>query len=97
MYRIIDNKSSGKTGRLMLLAKENNSIFVCNNPKAMQQKAAIYGISGIEFMDYYTYLTSKGQTFESVVIDELEFFLEYVKLMYCGKGPLIGYNLSDGE
>ena len=39
MYRIIDKRSSGKTSRLMLLAKENNGIIVCRNPKAMEEKA----------------------------------------------------------
>ena len=32
MYRIIENRGTGKTSRLMLLAKENNAIFVCSNP-----------------------------------------------------------------
>ena len=35
MYRIIDNRSSGKTSRLMLLAKENNAAIACSNPSAM--------------------------------------------------------------
>ena len=35
MYRIIDTRASGKTSRLMLLAKENNGVFVCANPYAM--------------------------------------------------------------
>ena len=39
MYRIIDNRGSGKTGRLMLLAKENDAIIACANPHAMEQKA----------------------------------------------------------
>lgn len=35
MYRIIDGRASGKTSRLLLLAKENNGIVVCANPSAM--------------------------------------------------------------
>ena len=45
MYRIIDNRSSGKTSRLMLLAKETGSIIACMNPSAMRQKAYAYGIT----------------------------------------------------
>ena len=50
MYRIIDSRSSGKTSRLMLLAKETNSAIACYNPPAMRQKAYAYGITGIEFI-----------------------------------------------
>ena len=52
MYRIIDSRSSGKTSRLMLLAKETNSAIACYNPPAMRQKAYAYGITGIEFIPY---------------------------------------------
>ena len=44
MFRIIDSRSSGKTSRLMLLAKETNSAIACSNPSAMRQKAYSYGI-----------------------------------------------------
>ena len=36
MYRIIDNKASGKTRKLMEIAKENKAVFVCSNPRAME-------------------------------------------------------------
>ena len=40
MYRIIEGRGTGKTSRLMLLAKENDAIFVCSNPDAMKYKAS---------------------------------------------------------
>ena len=52
MYRIIDDRGTGKTSRLMLLAKENNAVFVCANPNSMEYKAKAYGISGITFVSY---------------------------------------------
>ena len=52
MYRIIDKKASGKTRKLMEIAKENKAIFVCSNPRAMEAKAHAYGIVGIDFIDY---------------------------------------------
>ena len=52
MYRIIDSRGSGKTSRLMLLAKETGAIIACSNPSAMRQKAYAYGITGIEFISY---------------------------------------------
>ena len=55
MYRIIDERGSGKTSRLMLLAKETGGVIVCSNPKGMAEKARAYGIQGIEFISYYDF------------------------------------------
>ena len=38
MYRIIDGRGSGKTSRLMLLAKETGAAIACSNPWAMAVK-----------------------------------------------------------
>ena len=76
MYRIIDNRATGKTSRLMLLAKENDGIIVCKDPKAMQEKAYRYGIIGIEFISYsqfdFTHRFNKP-----VFIDEIDMLLQY--------------------
>ena len=42
MYRIIDGKGTGKTGRLLLLAKENDGIVVCANPTKTREQAHHY-------------------------------------------------------
>lgn len=90
MYRIIDGRGTGKTSRLMLLAKENDAIFVCNDPHCMEAKAQAYGITGIQFVSYYDYLRlNYNSKHKNVVIDELEFFLNHIL-----KGQLIGYTLS---
>ena len=74
MYRIIDNRATGKTSRLMLLAKENNGIIVCKDPKAMRDKAYRYGIVGIDFISYsefeFTHRFNKP-----VFIDEIDLLL----------------------
>jgi hypothetical protein len=88
MYRIIDGRGTGKTSHLMLLAKENNAIFVCGNPSAMREKAKYYGIDGIEFVSYHNFVTNVYDG--NYVIDELEGFLNAV----MGKNKLIGYTLS---
>jgi hypothetical protein len=91
MYRIIDERGSGKTSRLMLIAKENNATFVCNNPDAMKYKAQAYGITGINFISYSEYLQkeyhNRGEKF---VIDEVEALLH----RFTSPGELIGYSLS---
>lgn len=92
MYRIIDDRGTGKTSRLMLIAKENNALFVCSNPDAMRYKAKAYGIDGIEFISYGEFFHDyRGQRDVKYVIDELENFLRST-MFYSTE--LIGYTLS---
>lgn len=103
MYRIIDGRGSGKTSRLMLLAKENEATLVCSNPRAMEAKAHAYGIVGIEFMSYSDAIDHM-RNFDSkhtaenrrstIVVDELESFVQYALGM---NGLLIGYTLSNED
>jgi DNA polymerase elongation subunit (family B) len=85
MYQIIDDRASGKTSRLFLLAKENNGIVVCRNPKGMRDKALAYGIVGIDFISYQDYpkimATNKTQP---VFIDELSSFWKYCDPHFSG-------------
>ena len=75
MFRIIDNRGSGKTSRLMLLAKETNSVIACANPYAMKQKALAYGIVGIDFISYNDLLSGEYENI-NVMIDEIEMFVK---------------------
>lgn len=88
MYRIIEGRGTGKTSRLMLLAKENNAIFVCANPPAMEYKAKAYGLEGIHFVSYHDFVTNVYDG--NYVIDEMENFLQSI----MGDNKLIGYTLS---
>ena len=94
MYRIIDNKASGKTRKLMEIAKENKAIFVCSNPRAMEAKAHAYGIVGIKFIDYFTFLDDKGKEPANYVVDEIEMLLHY---MFGMNRNLTGYTLTNGD
>lgn len=91
MYRIIDTRGSGKTSRLMLLAKEQDAVLACSNPYAMQQKALAYGISGIEFISYED-LINKKYYGSNIMIDELENFVKYQL-----SGKLVGYTISNED
>lgn len=90
MYRIIDSRSSGKTSRLMLLAKETNSAIACSNPSAMRAKAYAYGITGIDFISYSDLFN--GGWDDNVLIDEIE---DFVKQYVDAK--LIGYSLTNED
>lgn len=88
MYRIIEGRGTGKTSRLMLIAKETNAIFVCSNPPAMREKAKYYGIDGIQFVSYHDFVTNIYEG--NYVVDELEGFLQAI----MGKNNLLGYSIS---
>ena len=75
MYRIIDKRGSGKTSRLMLLAKEYNSTIICSNPDAFAYKAKAYGFTDINFISYDEYWDNPGNYSGNFLIDELDGFL----------------------
>ena len=91
MFRIIDGRSSVKTSRLMLLAKETDSAIACSNPSAMRQKAYSYGITGIDFISYSELFNGEWSE-EDVLIDELE---EFVK-QYID-ASIVGYSLTNED
>ena len=91
MFRIIDSRSSGKTSRLMLLAKETNSAIACSNPSAMRQKEYSYGITGIDFISYSD-LFNHNYDNEKVLIDEIEIFVKHYT-----DAELIGYSLTNED
>ena len=91
MYRIIDGRGTGKTSRLMLLAKENNAIIACSNPKAMEQKAHAYGIVGIDFCSYHDLMDHSLTEHRPIYIDEVEHFIKYVH------SDVNGYSLTNED
>ena len=94
MYRIISGRGTGKTSRLMLLAKENDAVIVCKHPEHMREKAHAYGITGLKFMSYYDFLVAKTneETVGSYLIDEME---DFMKAYFHKQGTLIGYSLTE--
>ena len=92
MYRIIGGRGTGKTNQLMLLAKESGATIVCSNPRAMQQKAHVYGITGIDFISYgeFTPEDVKGND-KTYLVDELE---DYLGSLLGGK-CIAGYTMSE--
>ena len=94
MYRIIEGRGTGKTSRLMLLAKETNGTIVCHNPRAMEEKAKAYGIVGINFMSYHDFFNSRGMELGNYYIDEMESFVRAACCNYAGRGNFNGYTLS---
>jgi hypothetical protein len=95
MYRIIDKRGTGKTSRLLLLAKENNGIVVCMSPDKLIRQANKYGITGLTFISYSEFIhRAKEISNEQVFIDDLECLMSYiVKINFSSE--LIGYTISE--
>ena len=87
MYRIIDGRGTGKTSRLMLLAKENDGIVVCKDPNIMRDKAYRYGITGINFISYREFFHSPPT--QPCYIDEIDLFLKSIN------ANVDGYTISE--
>ena len=92
MYRIISGRGTGKTNQLMLLAKESGATIVCSNPRAMQQKAHAYGITGIDFISYgeFTPDAVRGDD-KTYLVDELEEYLGFL----LGSKRIARYTMSE--
>ena len=93
MYRIIDGRGTGKTCKLMLLAKETNSIVACSNPEAMRDKAYNYNIVGVDFISYNDFFDGNYDTERDVMIDEIEIFIRRA----CAPNKIVGYTLSNED
>ena len=88
MYRIIDGRGSGKTSRLMLLAKEHNGVLVCAAPYSMATKARAYGLIGFDIISYSDFIEHNYDESKPCYIDELEQFVKFI-------GNFAGYSLSE--
>lgn len=78
MYRIIEGRGTGKTSRLMLLAKEHNGTIICANPYAMREKAHAYGLTGFDIVSYIDFVDGNYDTTKPYFIDELEVFMKTI-------------------
>ena len=84
MIKIIDKRGTGKTSRLLLVAKENDGIVVCRNENALRQKAIRYGITGVTFLSYGDYIDQVvdgvGEEMDKnkpIYIDEMSSFMKF--------------------
>lgn len=90
MIRIIDNRATGKTSKLMNLAKANNGILVCRYPECMKVKAHNYGLTGFDIISYEDYHDYKYDNHKPVFIDELETYI-------AAYHRIDGYSLSNED
>ncbi len=91
MIRIIEDKDTGKTRRLMEECAKVNGVFVCANPSRMIFKARDYGLFGFDIISYYDYVNGvHDYRYTKCFIDELENFVYEVS----NGNNLSGYTIS---
>ena len=99
MYRIIEGRGTGKTLRLMLLAKENNGVIVCSNPHAMRQKAIAYGLTGFDGRTIQPVIAqpriANAQPATQIMIDTYMAALGFEKLNSTGRFSNSTYEVWD--
>ncbi len=91
MYQIIGPRGSGKTNKLMQLAKDNDGILVCANPDAMRVKSYDYGLIGFDIISYTDYVKHRYDNHKPIFIDEIDTFVKSLGL------NLNGYTLTIGD
>ena len=82
----VAERSTGKTRKIMELAKEKNAVVICKNPAAMERKAAAYGIFGLKFHGYDEMTTLFHEDMlseDDFVVDEVTEFLSYFFAAKC--------------
>lgn len=96
MYKIIDGRGTGKTTRLITLAKETEATIVARDPSYVRYKAERLGIFGIEVLSYEEFLLLRSQKPEKqFLIDEIQTLANYLTSKTGGR--LLGYTFSDND
>lgn len=96
MYKIIDGHGTGKTTRLITLAKETDATIVARDPDYVRYKAERLGIFGVEVLSYEEFIFLRSQKPEKrFLLDEILTFANYMTAKTGGK--LLGYTFSDND
>lgn len=96
MYKIVDGHGTGKTTRLITLAKETGATIVASNPDYVRYKAERLGIFGVEVLSYEEFIFLRAQKPEKqFLLDEISLFAKYMVSKSGGK--LLGYTFSDND
>ena len=92
MYKIVESVGSGKTQKLIKYAKLTNCAVVCSNPRAMQQKAHAYGVSGVRFYSY------EDLAYEPEVLDDTPYVIDdldkFIKLIIPNANNFVGFTMN---
>lgn len=94
MYQIIGNVDTGKTRKLLELAKAQDGVVCCETPQRMRQKAHAYGITGLDIVSWDEINLACAMN-QPVFIDDLDQFIQYIIPRLRGYSLNITNNVID--
>ena len=90
MYRVIGERGTGRTTRLMQLARNTGAIFVGSHWAV--KLAPLRGFNDIKTMTFDEFVEHRiNNPSQKFVIDNMEYFVKHF-----AAGNLIGYSLENG-
>lgn len=79
MYKIIDKRGTGKTSRLILLAKQTNATILSNNPQYVARLAKEYGIEDVK-CDHLSRVFNDNHQ-ENYLVDDVDTLLKMFNII----------------
>lgn len=86
MFIVSGGKGTGKTKTLLMRAKAEDGVVVCENPDAMRERAHGYGITGLTIVRYTDLL---GDCYDKPV-----FVHDISKFMHTVFQGVTGYSIN---
>ena len=96
MFILIDVRGSGKTKKLLELAREKNAIILTQDKRALKVKAKSYGYDDINVLDYEDLENDEYDLMKPILIHNVDKVLDYLFDRYYGLKP-IGFSATKEE
>ena len=93
MFTIIDVRGSGKTKKLLEVAREKHAIILTQDKRAFRVKAKSYGYENIKIIDYEDLENDDYDIDEPILIHNADKVLDYLFDRYYGLKP-IGFSAT---
>ena len=97
MLTIIDVRGSGKTKKLLEVAREKNALILTQDKRAFKVKAHSYGYDDIKILDYEDLENDNYDLTQPILLHNADKIMEYLFDRYYGLKP-IGFSATkEGE
>ena len=96
MLTLIDVRGSGKTKKLLEIAREKNAIILTQDKRAFKVKAKSYGYDDVDVLDYEDLENDEYDLMKPILIHNVDKVLDYLFDRYYGLKP-IGFSATKEE
>lgn len=84
MIKLIGERGSGKTEKLIDIAVENNGTIVCKKPQHIVEMGYSMGLTNLKVVSYDSYLANKESVEGPVYVDDMDSLLETLDSRIAG-------------